>query len=421
MILEFKNIANDSYLPNIYVHFTKLPIGLYIQVILMDRKSVFAIVAAVIIVVAAVGAYAVINNGNNGTEKEKVQYDPSKGWYSWDPTVIKYPTGKLSFSPQLIDTVESMYKSVYGELPDYSKYTADMVPSDFLSYDSMVFNDTEDQVTVISQIRVASGSSDYKQLAVTLDKGTNKLITVGSNAALLKMMFAESMTDSEAQAKVWDIVYGLDSSAFPGGSVDLEKTYNMPVPSTVTKVSSTYYLVKNIDEYTGYVNDVTKTGDNLVLMFSGALGNSYADLKPFYDMLSSANVNNTGNAYLVGTFSTDLSDVFSGIEILGAMFDVKDVAHKYIDSLRLKFWAMHTESANSGKDYTVYIESAGGTAAGKGTIINDVVTNVLSLTNIFDHEQWQKMSDEVIVDKQPDVLIFQESDKRSDDEMMRKG
>lgn len=387
----------------------------------MNKTSVYAIVAAVIIVVAAVGAYAVLNNGDNDSGKEKVQYDPSKGWYSWDPTVITYPTGKLSFSPQLIDTVESMYSSIYGELPDYSKYTADMVPSDFLSYDSMVFNDTEDQVTVISQIRVASSSSDYKQLAVTLDKGTNKLITVGSNAALLKMMFAESMSDAEAQAKVWDIIYGLDKSAFPGGTVDLEKTYNMPVPSSVTQVSSTYYLVKNIDEYTKYVDDVTKNGDNLVLMFSGALGNSYADLKPFYDMLSSANLNNEGNAYLIGTFSTDLSDVFSGIEMLGAMFDVKDVAQKYIDSLRLKFWAMHTESEKLGKNYTVYVESTAGTAAGKGTIINDVVTNILSLTNIFDHEQWQKMSDEIVVDKQPNVLIFQESDKRTEAERMRMG
>lgn len=386
----------------------------------MSKTAIIAVAVVVVLVAAGVGGVAIMNANNNGNNK--VEYDASKGWYSWDPTVVKYPTGSLSFSPKLITTVEDMYKAVYGELPDYSKYKMEDVPADFLTYESSIFNDTEDQVTVISKIRVASGSSEYKNLAVTVDKtASNKLITVGSNAALLEMMFESTMTPEQAKAKVWEYVWGLDSSAYAGKSVDLPNKYGMEIPASVTQVITTYYLVKNLDEYTGYVDAVTSSGDNLIMMFSGALANSYADLKPFYDMLANANATNPGNAYLVGTFSNNLSDVFAGIEMVGAMFNVKDVAHKYIDSLRLKFWAMHQESSKLGKNYEVYIESTAGTGAGTGTIIDDVCTTALSLKNICDHQQWKQISNEVVVDKQPKILFFQESDKRTDNERMRVG
>ena len=386
----------------------------------MSKTAIIAVAVVAIVVVAGVGGVALMNA--NKSSDNKVEYDTSKGWYSWDPTVVKYPTGSLSFSPKLIETVENMYKAVYGDLPDYSKYKMEDVPEDFLTYESSVFNDTEDQVTIISKIRVSSSSSEYKNLAVTVDKtASNKLITVGSNAALLEMMFESTMTPEQAKAKVWDYVWGLDKSAYSGGTVDLPKNYGMEIPNTVTKVGTTYYLIKNLDEYTGYVDTVTSSGSNLIMMFSGALANSYADMKPFYNMMANANATNPGNAYLVGTFSNNLSDVFAGIEMVGAMFNVKDIAHSYIDSLRLKFWAMHEESSKLGKNYEVYIESASGTGAGTGTIIDDVCTTALSLKNICDHQQWKQISNEVVVDKQPHVLFFQESDKRTDDERMRVG
>lgn len=193
----------------------------------------------------------------------------------------------------------------------------------------------------------------------------------------------------------------------------------MTIPDSVVQVATTYYLVDQMDAYSKYIEDCTKTSnDNLIMMFSGALKNSYDELKPFFDMCDQAS---PGKAFLVGTFCTNLSDVFAGIEMFGAMFDLKNVANDYINDLRFKFWAMHEESTNKNLGYEAYIESTAGTAGGTGTIINDVITNVLSLKNISTHQQWTKISDEIVIEKQPKVLIFQSSDKRTDDERMRVG
>ena len=380
----------------------------------MDKKAIMAIAVVSILVVAGAAVYFIGMGG--GEENKKVEYDPAKGWYSWDPIVVKYPTGKMSLSPQLVDEVEKMYIAIYGELPDYSKYKASDVPKNFLKYNSFISNETAQSLTIVSSIRTASGSSDYEHISVTIPKGTNHLVTVGSNAAMLKMMLESQMSSTEAEAKVWEIIYGIDKSAYPGGTASLEQ-YGMTIPDTVVKVNSTYYMLDNIDAYTKYVEDCTKTADdNLICMFSGALKEGYADLKPFYDMLDAAS---PGHAYLVGTFCNNLSDVFASVEMLGAMFDLKDAAHNYLDSIRLKFYAMSQESAKKNLKYSAYIESTAGTAGGKGTIINDVMTNILSLKNIADHEQWKKISDEIVIEEQPKVLIFQSTDKRTDDERMR--
>lgn len=381
----------------------------------MDKKAILAICVVAILLIAGVGCYLVVQSDD---DDDKVEYDPSKGWYSWDPIVVKYPTGRMSFSPQLLNEVEKMYQTIYGDLPDYSKYSKSDVPADFLSFKTAIQSEDANSITVTSSIRVASGSSEYKHDAVTIPKGNNHLLTVGSNAALLKQMLETNMTSAEAEAKTWEIVYGLDKSAFPGGSADLT-SYGMTIPDSVVQVATTYYLVDQMDAYSKYIEDCTKTSnDNLIMMFSGALKNSYDELKPFFDMCDQAS---PGKAFLVGTFCTNLSDVFAGIEMFGAMFDLKDVANDYINDLRFKFWAMHEESTNKNLGYEAYIESTAGTAGGTGTIINDVITNVLSLKNISTHQQWTKISDEIVIEKQPKVLIFQSSDKRTDDERMRVG
>ncbi|AMK14210.1 iron ABC transporter substrate-binding protein [methanogenic archaeon mixed culture ISO4-G1] len=376
----------------------------------MDKK-VLAIGVVAILLVAGAAIFFML------PKEQKAEYDPAKGWYSWDPYVGDYGTSEMTSSPNLLKATEKLYTTVYTDLPDYSKYTK--VPDDFLKFDSRV-SETSDSITVTSFIRKETKGTDYEEVQVTIPKGKNyHLVTVASTAALIKQMLETSLSPAEAEAKTWEYIYGLDKSAFPGASSDINKNYGMTIPEGVKSVSSTYNPVSKLDEYTGYVADACATEDDVfVLLCSGNFGASYADMQPFLDMLNAAN---PGKAYLVALYSTDLSDVFASIEIIGSIFDKKSAADDLIDDIRLHFYAMHQESSKLNKNYKVYVESTSGQGAGTGSIINDVVTSVLSLKNICKHEQWVKISDEIVIDEQPKVIIFQSSDKRTMDERMRVG
>ncbi len=118
-------------------------------------------------------------------------------------------------------------------------------------------------------------------------------------------------------------------------------------------------------------------------------------------------------------FAPPVESVFGNVMTIGTLFGLAEEAQKYVDECRLKFYTMYKEA--EGKNYTAYMESAKASAAGTGTIINGVMTNILHLKNICDHEQWKEVGNEFVIDKRPKVIIFYENDTRTDDELMRVG
>ena len=180
----------------------------------MNKKIVAVAIVAILVVAAAISAIVVLN------DKEKdYEYDPSKGWYSWDPTVAEVRSAAFSISPLLPDEVKGMYEEIYGGTVDYAKYDISDVPSDFLSYDSLVVKSTDSEVTVNSTIRDKSQSSEKVVVPVTLKKNPDNLLTTAGYAAVLYTLYKLKFNDdAAAETELWKHVFALDKSAFPNGS-----------------------------------------------------------------------------------------------------------------------------------------------------------------------------------------------------------
>ena len=379
----------------------------------MNKKIVAVAIVAILVVAAAISAIVVLN------DKEKdYEYDPSKGWYSWDPTVAEVRSAAFSISPLLPDEVKGMYEEIYGGTVDYAKYDISDVPSDFLSYDSLVVKSTDSEVTVNSTIRDKSQSSEKVVVPVTLKKNPDNLLTTAGYAAVLYTLYKLKFNDdAAAETELWKHVFALDKSAFPNGSADMKALYGVTVPEGTISVGSTYYLIKNLESYVDYVDKGTQNGETFLMMAAGSLGDDYSNLDPFFDVLESKN----GAANSIFCFSNNIGDVLAAIEIIGAVFDLEDEAKKYIDQFRTEMYAINQAAESKHKDYTVYLESASKKAAGTGTITNDVLEGILGLTNINQTSQWVLIPEETIIEKMPEVIFFYTNDKRSMDEKMRVG
>lgn len=376
----------------------------------MDKtKTVAVAVVVVIVAVAAVAAVVYTNNNDEGN-----RYDTSKGWYSWDPIAMETKSAYFSITPLLITAAEGMYEEIYGSEIDYSKYSMSDVPDDFLSYDSLVVSSDADTVTVKSTIRESSDANGSRVIETVVAKNPDHLLTTSGYAAVLHELFGMRYGAEAADTMLWDYVYALDKSSWTTAS--MSDLYGLTIPEDVISVTSTYSLITNLESYVDYVTGATENGESFLMLASGALGNDASELGPFFEVLDSA----SGPASAVFFFSNDLGDVLSAFEVVGAIYGLEDEAQQYIDNFRLHMYAINQESQAKDLGYKVYLESNSGTAAGSGTITSDVF-NMLCLENINKTDQWQTISDEVVIDEQPEVIIFYDTNTKSWDERMRVG
>lgn len=376
----------------------------------MDRNKTVAVAVVVILVVLAASVAVVYSNNSNDGYK----YDTSRGWYSWDPIAMETKTAYYSITPLLIVAAEDMYEEIYDDTIDYCKYSLSDVPDDFLSYESLVVSSDENTVTVKSTLRESTDASGSRVIETVVGKCPDHLLTTSGYAAVLYTLLEMRYGADQANTMLWDYVFALDKSSWTTAS--MSDLYGLDIPEDVISVTSTYSLITNLESYVDYVSEATANGESFLMMASGALGNSASELGPFYDVLNSAD----GPASAVFFFSNNLSDVIAAFEVVGAIYDLEDEAQQYIDDFRLSMYAINQESQSKDLGYKVYMESNSGTAAGSGTITSDVF-NILCLENINKTDQWQTISDEVVIDEQPEVIIFYDTNTKSWDERMRVG
>ncbi len=373
------------------------------------NSKIIAVGAVLVIVIAAAGAYVVVNK--DSTEYE---YDPSLGWKSWNPVVTETKTAYFSISPLLMAGTEKLFTEIYGKTVDYSKYKLSDVPADFLKYDSLVLSNTDDKVVIASTIRENTDQSGKKVVETTVNKCPDNLLTTSGYAATLYGLLSIKYGEKQAETMLWDYVYGLDKSSWSTAS--METLYGLPIPDGIVKVETTYSLIDNKEKYAQYIGEATADGQTMVMMMAGSLKNNYSDMGPFYDMVNATN----GAASPLFFFSNGVNDVLAAVEVIGAVYGLEDEAQEYIDMYRLNMYAIHCEAEKAKKGYTVYLESNSGTAAGRGTITAEVF-EILCLENINTTNQWQTIPEETIIEKRPSVIIFYDNNSKSWDERLRVG
>lgn len=379
----------------------------------MEKKLIVISAIAVVAILVTTSAFVVLRNDGG----EGYSYDTSKGWYSWDPIALETKSAYYSITPLLVEGTELLYKGIYGKDVDISGYNLSDIPSDFLSYDSLVVSKDATTVTIKSTIRDTTAPSGRAVVEVATPRCPDNLLTTAGYAATLYNLLKLKTGDAaQAESQMWNYIFGLDKSAFPGASADMSKLYGLTIPSGVVKVVSTYDLVGNSENYIDYINDGTSDGKTIVTMMAGSLKQNYSELGGFNDIMSSKG----GAAAALFFFSNNIGDVLAAVEVIGAVYDLEDQAKQFIDNLRLEFYAMNQEAIKQGVSKTVYLEANTGTSAGRGTITQGVF-EVLNLTNINTSNDWSSLSEETIIDSMPDVIIFYDTNKKTWDERMRVG
>ena len=383
------------------------------------NKKLIALGAIVMLFAAGTGVYLLFNGDGDMKGKQYYEYDTTKGWYSWNPDAFNITSAYVSVTPYLVNVVEEMYENVYGGLPSYQGVSIDDIPDDYLAYESLVSHNGDGDLLVTSTLREDSTSNVHVTRQIAFTENSTAMISSSAYVVTLYYLLCEKYRctpfgpdDSLARNELWSIVIGGDSSVYPG----ITTNYGIETPDNHITLPSTYQLINNIEAYTNVVGNVTSNGTNLVF-FAGLTADSADAMSQFYNVFES-----NGNAHAVFFFSNGISDVLAAIEVIGAVFGMEDQAHDVIDDMRLKFYALHESASQktnqNGYNYTVYMESVSGKAAGIGTITNDLF-ELLCWVNINTSDQWQMVSEEVIVEKQPEVIIFYTTDARSMDEKMR--
>ena len=114
--------------------------------------------------------------------------------------------------------------------------------------------------------------------------------------------------------------------------------------------------------------------------------------------------------------------VLSNTEMIGSILGI-DYTEEFISDALVDIYTIKSEIKNMAlqEKYTVYVETASGKAAGSGNLITNLLTEILDMDNIADSLTLMesKLSDEQIINSQPDVIIFYSNDSRTMDEKMR--
>lgn len=89
------------------------------------NNKVWAVVAAIVIIVAGAGVYVYTNSGDSGEEGKG-------GFYSWNPNVVEVNDKYSNLTPAFMSIVEEVYTSVYGEIPSYEGISLEDIPEKYL-------------------------------------------------------------------------------------------------------------------------------------------------------------------------------------------------------------------------------------------------------------------------------------------------
>ncbi len=167
----------------------------------------------------------------------------------------------------------------------------------------------------------------------------------------------------------------------------------------------------------------TLDSDVLTVDFSSPDVEAIIELDPDIIVASEHNKNSGDNPFLLLeeagiiivyiSTSTDIADVYDDIEFMGKVFNREDQAANVVKEMKAEVDDVAAIGSSIENKKTVYFELGNydGTlySLGTNTFIHDMIETV-GATNIFaDQDSWITVSAEEIVDRNPDVIITNNS------------
>lgn len=376
----------------------------------MDRKVM--IIGAVVVVIALVAASAaVVLNNDKGEEK--------KGLYALDATILEVDMGGMSGTPKMVETIEYMYKTVYGDLKEGAdKLTLADAKADttfwntYCNYESTVSVDSTTGAITYKTVVDDSG----KLKSVIIDGPADVLIATGTAFPTVVYYVlcekynvtpysTEALNNTDLVKEFQAVNYGsLDLDSVKTSSEELAKYYSSNYVQHCTSIKS-----YDKEQLAQDITDASAGGKKVILMGSGTLDkeNNAAVIK---------SVTGQGGYVYLNT-SASMLQTFAGIEqvatLLGYADEVQDVIEEFQLKLYKIYWSAQDHTAEKHK---AYFEGSSGKAS-KSSGSGFAICSFLNWdTSLFTGAE---IDTETLLKEKPDVIIFYTNDDRSMDVKMR--
>lgn len=372
----------------------------------MDSKAYIAIAVVAVLIIGGAGVF-LITSGNNAPEKkiskEYYEIDPAKGWGSWNPVLTNTHSSNMTGSAYIYQVADYWYKTIYDEECDYSKYSIKDVPSNFLSYKSLVSHDSQGRLVISTTYE--DTNKVYTHANITFDKLPDYIICAGSFASTVYTIMATAHGteykdfNSAVVTEFWDKMYAGDN----GLATNFTKLYGVPSEQWHgVKMSTCTSILKYKDQYMTVFGDIKDAGKTACFLGMASVGSEASDWM---------------NEQM-GTFDSravlfnvaDIPEILSGIEAICYILGYGDQAQSIVDNIRVHLWAINQESAKKEQayDYTrsvCYVNVGEIKVRGLKTLAQELI-ELFHMQNCVTHEGNQSVGEEVILLAQPDIIVF---------------
>ncbi len=378
----------------------------------MENNKLIAIVAAVVLVIAAVGVVLYMNS----EEPEK------KGLYKLNPVVSDVDMGKCSATPAVIITFETMYEDYYGDLVKSDLTLADAKAdtafwNEYCNWSSLI--DKQSNGTL--NVTISTGAKGTEVVNVPVCDGVVVMGTMYSETLYYLACAENNVTPYTEESYNNAAMKEYMNSTIAGG---MQYSYYSQNDSE--------YMLRLVDQSTYYdlgTNSVQSVDSEKLasaLMSSKNAGHQNTIYLGSGTRISTSEHynTNTGPCNATGSYyaffgPSNIKDVFSCVDCIGQIMGFSDeTINKVIEDIQLRLYKVYysVQEKTEGKEpVKAYWES------GSGKAVNSAMAKVILNFLGFDASMLDgaEHSLESLLVESPKYLIFYTNDGRSEDDRMR--
>ncbi|MDR0523901.1 MAG: hypothetical protein LBG62_05720 [Candidatus Methanoplasma sp.] len=368
----------------------------------MNKIKTIAAVAVAIVFIAAIGV-AVANNPSR-----------EKGLYALDAQVLIVDMGGITATPKMVDSIESLYSQVYGDL-EAEGYTIEDAKAD-----SEFWSEYCDYASIVE----ARGNG--YAVDIVLKSGPRKVAIPSAADAMLSMgtMYLttmyyfvcmkhgaepysdEAMGDEALRSEYASLVAGgtrreyIESNTELGGYIG--SGYLDSGKSSIAE-----YEREMLAEH---VAKLSAEGRKTLLL---ATGKSVDDAA--YKAIRDEVVGQGGMEALFVTAS-DIKGAFAGIECLGYIFGYGEYVDELIEGLQVRLYEVYRALHGQEEEHKVYWEASSGKSVSASGMSSSVMGFMGWDTSLMTGTEYDT---EALLEAEPDIIVFYSNDKRDMDAKMR--